>query len=484
VGKTVIRRGGLVAACAFACATAAVAASDPDLRLIDAIRSQNRDLARALLQQKVDVNARQADGATALHWAAQWDDLDAAGLLVRAGAKVNAVNDYGVSPLSVAALNGSGPMVQLLLKAGGDVRTVLPSGETLLMTAARSGSVAAVRALLAAGADVNAKEQTKGQTALMWAVAERHADVARTLVESGADWKLRSASGFSAFLFATRMGDRELVKFFLDTGADINEAADDGATPLVIATVRGHVALAEWLLEQGADPDKDTVGYTALHWAVGTFDTMSTKEYTPETGEWSALAGIPNRQAKFHLIKALLSRGANVNQRVKGRMPRFGYSLGGGSIVGGGSYSGATPFFLASTVGDIEVMRFLVAQGADPNIPTEDGTTPLMATAGISIVEAETSTTEEKLLEALKYTMTLGNDLKAANAAGTTALHATAYVGYNVIAQFLVDQGAELNARDRKGQTPYKIASGIPMSGMFYAQPKTAALLKKLGGTE
>ncbi|MBM3779288.1 MAG: hypothetical protein FJW23_13810, partial [Acidimicrobiia bacterium] len=388
------------------------------------------------------------------------------------------------TPLMLAALNGSARMVDLLLEAGANAGAAQPSGETVLMTAARTGNLAVVRALLRAGADPAATEAARGQTALMWAAAERHLDAARALVEGGADFRARSNDGFTALLFASRMGDRDLVEYFLGLGGDVNEGSADGTTPLMAATVRGHVDLAEWLLDHGADPNKADIGYAALHWASGTFDTMSTREYTPEEGEWSALAGIPVRDVKLRFIKSLLAHGAEVNARVTGRMPRFGYSLGGGSIIGGGSYVGATPFFLASTVGDMGVMRLLLAHGADPLLATADRTTPLLATAGISIVEAETSTTEDRLLEALRLTMALGNDIRAANNAGTTALHATAYVGFNAIAQFLVDAGVELNARNAKEETPYKIASGIPMSGMFYSQPKTAALLKSLGGVE
>ncbi len=466
----------------FAPAVRADAAGDQ--RLVEAARNRDAAAVAALLKARVDPNAAQPDGGTALHWTAQWDDLATARLLVSAKARVGVANDYGMTPLSLAATNGSAGMIALLLKAGANPNTALPSGETPLMTAARTGSVPAVKTLLGAGANIHATEAAKGQTALMWAVAERHGDVVRALLEAGADVKAASASGFTPLLFAVRMGDIDLVKLFLDKGADIESAAKDGSTPLAIATVRGHVALAEWLLERGADPDKDSIGYTPLHWAAGTFDTMSTKEYTPEDGEWSSLAGIPDRAAKRRLILALLARGASVNARVKGRLPRFGYSLGGGSIVGGGSYAGATPFFLASTVADMETMRLLLAHGANPNIATNDGTTPLLATAGISIVEAETSTTEAQLLDALKLMMSLGNDIMAANDAGTTALHVTAYVGFNVIAKFLVDQGVPMNAKDRRGQTPLKIASGIPMSGMFYAQPKTAELLRSLGASE
>ena len=465
-------------------AVASPASGADDLSLIEAVRNRDSRTAAALVAEEVDVNATQPDGATALHWAAQWDDVSMAEVLIRAGARADVANDYGATPLSMAALNGSEPMVERLLEAGAPPNTVLPSGETALMTAARSGSVEVVKALVAAGANVNATELALGQTALMWAVAERHMDVAQTLVESGANAGARSASGFTPLLFAARMGDRDLVRFFLEKGADINETAEDGTTPLAVATVRGHAALAEWLLDRGADPNKDTIGYSALHWAAGTFDTRSTHEYTTEDGEWQALAGIASRDAKLRLILALLEHGADVNARVKSRMPRFGYSLGGGSITGGGSYVGATPFFLAATVGDTEIMRLLLANGADPLLATKDRTTPLMATAGISFVEEETSATESQLLDALKLTLKLGDDLNATNTAGSTALHATAYVGFNVIAQFLVDQGAVVNARDKAGRTPLTIAAGIPRLGMFFSQPETEELLRTLGGIE
>ena len=452
--------------------------------LAHAAKDRDATTVSVLLKQGADVNDTLADGSSALLWAAQWNDVPTATLLVKAGARVNLANDYGATPLSLAATNGSAPMVRLLLGAGARPDTASPSGEPALMTAARSGSVDAVRALLDAGADVNASEPVKQQTALMWAVAEAHGDVVGLLLERGAALGAKSSSGFTALLFAARVGNRDLVSLFLDRGVDINTASDEGLTPLLVAVVRGHASRAEWLLSRGADPNKDTAGYAPLHWAAGTFDTMSTKEYTTESGEWSALAGIVDRDAKLSLINALIARGADVNVRVKGRLPRFGYTLGGGSIVGGGSYAGATPFFLATAVGDIGIMRLLLGKGADPNIATNDRTTPLMAAAGVSIVEAETSASEAQLLEALKLTMTLGNQVTAANEAENTALHATAFVGFNVIAKFLVESGAALNARNKKGETPLKIATGVPLSGMFYSQPTTAALLRSLGGTE
>src|SRR5262249_1313795 len=159
-------------------------ASDRDLRLIDAARSRDARLVATLIKQGVNVNVAQPDGATALHWAAQWDDLETASLLLHAGALPRIVNDYGVSPLWYACLNGSTQRVEALVKGGGDANMALPTGETALMTASRTGKVAPVQALLAKGASVNAHERLKGQTALMWAVSEGHRDVAKVLLEA------------------------------------------------------------------------------------------------------------------------------------------------------------------------------------------------------------------------------------------------------------------------------------------------------------
>src|SRR5213592_1188337 len=148
-----------------------------DARLADAAKKMDRVGVRALLRQRVDVNAPQIDGTTALHWAADRDDLETAELLVRAGANVKAANRYGVTPLSLACTNGNGAMVALLLKAGADPNTALPGGETALMTAARAGQLASVKALLSHSATVDRKDDRRGQTALMWAAAEGHAEV-------------------------------------------------------------------------------------------------------------------------------------------------------------------------------------------------------------------------------------------------------------------------------------------------------------------
>ena len=148
--------------------------------LLDAVKSGSVDRVRTLLRPGVDVNAPQGDGATALHWAAHRNDVATADLLLRAGANVNAANQLGATAIWLAAVNGSAPMIRRLLEAGANPNVALESGETPLMAAARGGSVEAVQLLVGGGANVNASERLRGQTALMWAVEQRHVAVVRS----------------------------------------------------------------------------------------------------------------------------------------------------------------------------------------------------------------------------------------------------------------------------------------------------------------
>ena len=141
----------------------------------------------ALSSIRLLLSRAEADGATALAWAAHWNDRETADLLVRAGADPNLANTYGVTPLTLACVNRSATMVETLLDAGADPNATQWTGETPLITCARTGDVETVGSLLRHGADVNANETRQGHTALMRAVAGRHPDVVRALIEAGAD---------------------------------------------------------------------------------------------------------------------------------------------------------------------------------------------------------------------------------------------------------------------------------------------------------
>ena len=441
-------------------------------RLAKAVSDQDRTVIRALVGQ-VDVNEPQPDGATALHWAAYRDDLESVELLLAAGATVSVRNDYGVTALQIACQNGNAAIIARLLDAGADPNAALPSGESALMTAARTGRVAAVKALMAGGAIIDATEQSKGQTALMWAFSERHLDVARALIDGGADFRLASNSGFSPLMFATREGDLEAVQLLVELGADVNATAVDGSSVLLLAVVRGHVPIAEYLLEVGADPNSADAGFTALHWAAGTWESIMTKDYLVESGEWSALGGVP--KDRVALIRALIAHGADVNAVTSKSPPRYGFSLFNSGLV-----IGATPFYLAAMGADTEVMRLLLAAGADPTTVSGNETTPLMVAAGLAHVDGEGAITEAERIDAVSLLLMLGADLNAASSSGSTALQGATAVGFDRLVELLLVRGADVTAMNRMGQTALAIAEG---GGQSPDRPGAAALLRKYGAT-
>ena len=431
---------------------------------------------QALLSQRTDVNTRADDGSTALLWAAHWNDVAVAESLVRAGADPNAANDFGMTPLSRACTNGSAPLVDLLLKAGARPDTAIATGETPLMTCASSGAGAAVKMLLARGAAVNAAEPSQHQTALMWAAAERHADVVGLLVEAGAELRARTRKGFTALHFAAREGDIESVRRLLAAGADVNirsqpdspekgrgaayqSTLSEGSTPLLVATVRAQVPVALYLLDHGADPNAGDAGFTALHWAAGTWEGGVSN---PVYGFSEPMSGIPDRQAKLQLVKALLARGANPNGRMTKRPPTF--------VGGYDDAAGATPFLLASAAADVEMMRILLAAGADPKLVTETKTTAVMAASGLNRLIGESPITEAQALETVRFLIELGADGRGATTNGENALFGAAYRGWNTLLALLIEKGADVNAVSKAGVTPWLAASGYGdrLGGVLY----------------
>jgi uncharacterized protein len=485
------RRNALAGAFLMACVAAeGAAAANADGSLVEAARKRDHQQVRTLLTQKADVNVRANDGATALLWAAHWDDVETAGLLIRAGADANAANDFRMTPLSLACTNGSAALVELLLKAGASPNTPIATGETPVMTCAGSGSAGAVRLLLDAGADVNARQPSQNQTALMWAAAEHHPAVVAMLIEAGADLQARTKRGFTPLHFAAREGDLEITRLLLAAGVDVNirsqpEATDKknragagdgneasaGSTPLLVATVRGHVPLALFLLEQGADPNVGDAGFTPLHWASGTWESGVAN---PVYGFVDPMSGIPDRQAKLRLVKALLAHGANPNGRMSQRPPPFA-----------GGYTdaiGASPFLLASSVADLEMMRLLLAAGADPALVTATNTNAVMAAAGLNHGNGESPVTEEEALAAVQFLLQLGVDATSATSLGENALFGPAYRGWNTLLALIIDQGANVNAVSKAGITPWLAASGLGdrLGGVLYNK-EGAALLAKHG---
>jgi ankyrin repeat protein len=465
---------GLLGAAIIACAQLSAAEAP---RLADAAAKQDKAALRALIRDKADVNASQADGATALHWAVHWDDLESVDLLVRAGANVNARNDYSATPLSLACTNGNGAMVEKLLAAGANPNLNAASGETPLMRCARTGSVAAVKFLLARKADVNAKDNEQAQTALMWAVAQKHPDVTQVLVQAGADIRAHSAHGFTPLLFAARVGDLESAKILIADGAIVNEAGPDGMTPLVVASASGQEAVAMFLLDKGADANaRDKTGATALHYALMKGITALNEIRFANYVEYLFR---PNME---DLVKALLAHKANPNLRIEKKI-----ALGGGHSD---ELLGATPFLLAAASPDPVAMRMLASAGADPKLTTKSGSTALMLAAGLTRGQDFTDQDKPTSLDAVRIAVELGADINAANEDGLTAMHGAASNGADGVVQFLFEKGAKLDVRDKYQQTPLSAATGVRLPWIpngdelgEIIQPSTRDLLLKLGAT-
>jgi len=460
----------------------------------DAAQRNDTAALRALVARKANVNVAQPDGTTALQWAVHWNDTDAVRMLLRAGANPKAANRYGASALSEAALSGNAAIVGALLEAGADAKAQsTQDGETVLMTAARAGNVDAVRMLLDRGADVNARERYKGQTALMWAAAERHPAVVALLLARGADWKVRSfdretkppklsaassispipRGGFTALLFAAREGDLETTRAMLDGGVDINYGDVDNTTALVVAIMNKRFSLAKFLIDRGADPNiVDASGRTSLYASIDI-----------RNEDWSTL---PNRTTddplpSLEVVKALLAKGAAVNTPLKRPLPGRSGMDSGDTVLN----DGTTPLIRAARTGDATVMRLLLEKGADPKLTTRDGNNALMIAAGVGYRDKNTRGTEAEALEALKVAIGAGLDLKLANRQGETALHGAASRGADTIVQYLVDQGADINALSKQGFTPLDVAMGkSSLIQLPVPKESTVALLQKLGAKE
>jgi uncharacterized protein len=465
-------------------------------RLADAVKGRDRAAVRTLLQQHPDVNVAAADGSTPLYWAAQNNDLDTVKLLIAAGADVNAANRYGVSPLALACVNGNVAIAQALLDASANANAVTPQGETVLMTAARTGVPEVLTALVKRGANVNATDNLRGQTALMWAAGEGHAAAVRALVAASADIHARYKGGWTALLFAAREGQADAVQALLESGSALNEEQQPpagggrgrgtgggnggaagggraaaspvgGPTALMLAVANNHYELAAHLLELGADPNASAQGWTALHQI-----TWMRKPGQGSNGPGPAGSGSLD---SLELVRRLVAHGADLNARMTRRAP-----VGTNAL----NMIGATPFLMAARTADAPLMRLLAELGADPLLTNEDGTTPLMAAAGLGVHSpGEDPGTEAEALDAVNVALALGGDVNAIDKNGDTAMHGAAYKQFPAVAQLLVDQGAVVdlwNSKNKQGWTPLRIAVGVHRGMNFRFSPPTAAVLTRI----
>jgi cytohesin len=441
---------------------AATSAAAAGSELADAVMKRNTSQVRALLARKTDVNGRQVDGTTALHWAVRLDDLETAELLIRAGADVSARTREGVTPMQLAAMNGNADMLGKLMKAGADPNARLTQfGDTALMMAARTGTTHAIKLLLESGADVNARETWGGTTPLMWAVSESHPDAVQVLVAAGADVNASSnfvpaangrgfegrtpvptqqgqkveefASGLlTPLMLAAREGDLESGELLVAAGADVNAIAADGKDALGLAIFNGNYDFASFLIDRKSNVNQgDTQGFTPLFWAVDRRN-METAPNFP----WMVT------QDPLPLIRKLLDAGANPNALVN-NTPRARMRAGSPRIVF------ATPLMRAAFSADLELVKLLLAYGADPTIISKDGETMVAAAAGLGFIQGYSKgKPEAERLEVVKLFVELGADVNQADDYGITPLMVAANMGDTKVIQYLVDVGADLGAYD------------------------------------
>lgn len=351
--------GILSCVAALAATGAARAASE----IADAASEDDLATVQSLIAAGRDVNAPQADGTTALMWAAYHSDADLVQALLAAGASVDTANEYGVTPLLQASRIGAMPVIAALLDGGADPELAHPEGVTPLMAAAGAGRVDAVNMLIARGADPNVADEFQQQTALMWAAAEGHLDVVDALLVAGADPDLRArvnslterqnadypSGGLTALMWAARRGDTAMVRRLAEAGADFSITNGDGATATMIAIVNDRFDLAATLVDLGADPDDGS-----LYHAV---------EMRDATTDWYARDGSKlrenhvNEHSALDLIALLLERGADPNKVFVGQMHSASMCCD--------SYANGTPFYRAAVAADVEALELLIAHGAD-----------------------------------------------------------------------------------------------------------------------
>jgi ankyrin repeat protein len=506
-----VRTAGLVAGIALAAWSGAASAD-----IVSAARRDDRSAVLAELERGADAQARSADGTTALHWAIYYDDVELVTRLLEAGADPNVANDYGATPLGEAAVPANRAVIEELLAAGADANQVGKDGETPLMVLVRGSNVEAARLLIEHGADVNAAEAWRGQTALIWAAAQKQPGMVKLLLEHGADPNARSQpnewdrqvsgekrrqfrpfGGLTALMYAAREGCVDCARALVEGGADIDLAGSRNITPLIMALENMNFDTAAYLVEAGAAVDVwDWWGRTPLYMAVD----MNT---LPHGGRPDRLS--TDTTPAIALVERILERGANPNSQLK-LLPPYrerGNDRGCDSML----VTGATPLLRAAKTFDIESMKLLIAHGALLELPNASGVTPLMAAAGYGSLECDirghgpgiphylTSDVEQKSIAALEVLITAGADVNAVTTGGgrgkgpgQTALFGAGFWGWNDVVAFLVQHGAKIDASDSEGRTAVDAAQGRAggheRGASIQVFKDTAELLQKLCGEQ
>jgi ankyrin repeat protein len=445
--------------------------------LIGAVKTGQRAVALDLIVKKsADINAAEADGSTALLWAANLNDTDLAIRLLRAGAKANVQNRLGSTPLAEAAFNANTELVKALLDAGAGPNTAGPDGQTPLMLIARTSSLEGAKLLLNKGANANAKEGQRGQTALMWAAAASQGSIVRELLAHGAEVDARSATdlmtplvssepraqprppgGMTAMLFSVREGCMDCVKALVEKGAQLDLADPEGVTPLISAIFNSHFDVARYLIDRGANVNRwDWWGRTPLYLAVD----YNTLPHGGRPDQPSLDETLP-----IDIIRVLLEKGANPNPQLK-LLPPY-RATGADRGVDQMLSFGATPLLRAAKAQDAPAIKLLLEHGAIVDLPNNQGLTPTLVASGMGSNDADTrgyfnaSDVQDRAIASLDLLLSHGGEINGrAGRLQQAPLHGAAFWGWNKVVEHLLSKGADINLADNRGFTAVDYAMG------------------------
>jgi len=404
-----------------AIATALVAGAGKS-DIADAAQRGDRAAVQKLILQKVDVNAPQVDGATALHWAVYRQDAELADMLIRAGANVKATNRTGMAPLAMASLYGNAGLIDRLIKAGADAKQKGANGETMLMFAAHNGNPQAVQVLLEAGAEVNARETIRGTTALMWAIEQKHPEAVKVLLAGGADHSAKSGgAGLPRNYMANRVNLRA-VELAQDRRKRAAAAGITYDEQLAIDQKSGREVGGQRGLGQALDANGNPV--TAGR--QGGAAAAPAPAQTPAPAATPPAAPAPTAEPGGRQAGATgrAGRGGNAGNAGAQGQGRAGGAAAQAAqdpddddnevviagLVGSGG-GGLTPLVFAAREGDLESAKLLLDAGAPIDQVTEYGWTPLL-----------TAVNNRNYLLA-KYLLEKGADPNIANKGGWTPLY-------------------------------------------------------------
>ena len=477
----------------------AVARADSDGPLAKAVKAGDLNTVRALLKSGIDVNARSGDGSTALLWAVNSNNLEIARALIAAKANLDAANDFGVTPLLHASGTGDAAMVELLLRSGASPSKAHPEGQTPLLAAARSGSVPTVRHLLARGVDVNHTESFQSTTALMWAAAEGHIDVVDLLLEAGADPNRQGhvttlkdrhnadhpTGGFTALMFAARRGDDALVRRLVARGANVNLKNGDSASAAMIAMYNDRFDVANTLIELGSDVNDGSL-YVAAEMRDATTDQFAF-DGSRRRPDYA------NKVTALDLMRILLDRGADPNQRFQGQFHS--------THMPNTDRFDNTPFFRSAVASDVEALKVMVGHGAKldqmPPVEAEPekkpgditvggrrpnpnaGRTPAMVTmtggrgpamtGGPAYIRDGAAPYREpgsrKPEDALAVLLIAGANPNAKSPDGATLLHQAARLGNLEMIKALATAKVDFTQKNNEGFTALDVAEGKQAAG-------------------